>query len=200
VFKKLIQTVIERIPLRFGFHAVEDVQVLTPMNRGGLGVRALNVELQQRLNGPAEPKVQKFGTTFAPGDKVIQMVNDYDKECFNGDIGRITAIDPENGTAMVDFDGRAVSYDLSELDELSLAYAASIHKSQGSEYPVVVIPLALQHYLLLERNLLYTAVTRGKQLVVVIAEPKALKMAVRNRKATRRLTQLAERLGRAEAG
>jgi exodeoxyribonuclease V alpha subunit len=200
VFKKLVQTVIERIPLRFGFHAVEDVQVLTPMNRGGLGVRALNVELQQRLNGPAEPKVQKFGTTFAPGDKVIQMVNNYDKECFNGDIGRITAIDPENGTAMVDFDGRAVSYDLSELDELSLAYAASIHKSQGSEYPVVVIPLALQHYLLLERNLLYTAVTRGKKLVVVIAEPKALRMAVRNRKAAKRLTRLAERLGRAEAG
>jgi exodeoxyribonuclease V alpha subunit len=199
VFKKLVQTVIERIPLRFGFHAVDDVQVLTPMNRGGLGVRALNVELQQRLNGPAEPKVQKFGTTFAPGDKVIQRVNNYDREVFNGDIGRITGIDLEDSSVAVDFDGRAVSYDLSELDELSLAYAASIHKSQGSEYPVVVIPLALQHYLLLERNLLYTAVTRGKKLVVVIAEPKALRLAVRNRKAAKRLTRLAERLGKAEA-
>jgi exodeoxyribonuclease V alpha subunit len=194
VFRKLVQTVVERIPLRFGFRAIEDVQVLTPMNRGGLGVRALNVELQQRLNGPAEPKVQKFGTTFAPGDKVIQRVNNYDREVFNGDIGRITAIDLEDSTVAVDFDGRIVSYDLSELDELSLAYAASIHKSQGSEYPVVVIPLALQHYMLLERNLLYTAVTRGKQLVVVIAEPKALRMAVRNRKAARRITRLAARL------
>jgi exodeoxyribonuclease V alpha subunit len=194
VFRKLVQTVVERIPLRFGFRAIEDVQVLTPMNRGGLGVRALNVELQQRLNGPAEPKVQKFGTTFAPGDKVLQRVNNYDREVFNGDIGRITGIDLEDSTVAVDFDGRIVSYDLSELDELSLAYAASIHKSQGSEYPVVVIPLALQHYLLLERNLLYTAVTRGKQLVVVIAEPKALRMAVRNRKAARRITRLAARL------
>lgn len=200
VFKKLVQTVIERIPLRFGFHAVDDVQVLTPMNQGGLGVRALNVELQQRLNGPAEPKVQKFGTTFAPGDKVLQRVNDYDKEVFNGDIGRITDIDLENGTTTVDFDGRAVGYDLSELDELSLAYAASIHKSQGSEYPVVVIPLALQHYLLLERNLLYTAVTRGKKRVVVIAEPKALRMAVRNRKAARRITRLAARLAAEQSG
>jgi exodeoxyribonuclease V alpha subunit len=177
---------------------VEDVQVLTPMSRGGLGVRALNVELQQRLNGLAEPKAQKFGTTFAPSDKVLQMVNNYDKECFNGDIGRITAIDLENSTALVDFDGRAVRYDLSELNELSLAYAASIHKSQGSEYPVVVIPLALQHYLLLERNLLYTAVTRGKKLVVVIAEPKALWMAVRNRRSSRRLTRLAARLAVSE--
>jgi exodeoxyribonuclease V alpha subunit len=195
---KLIETVTRRIPDRFGFHPAQDIQVLTPMNRGGLGVRALNVELQQLLNGSAEPKVQKFGTTFAPGDKVIQRVNNYDKEVFNGDIGRITGIDLEAGTVAVDFDGRAVSYDLGELDEVSLAYAASIHKSQGSEYPAVVIPLALQHYLLLERNLLYTAVTRGKKLVVVIAEPKALRMAVRNRKAAKRLTRLAERL-RAEA-
>jgi exodeoxyribonuclease V alpha subunit len=112
----------------------------------------------------------------------------------NGDIGRISAIDLEQSTVAVDFDGRMVTYDVSELDEVSLAYAASIHKSQGSEYPAVVIPLALQHYLLLERNLLYTGVTRGKQLVVVIAEPKALKMAVRNRKATQRITRLAERL------
>jgi exodeoxyribonuclease V alpha subunit len=198
VLKKLIQTVIERIPLRFGFHPVNDLQVLTPMNRGGLGVRALNAELQQRLNGQAEPKLTKFGTTFAPGDKVIQMTNNYDKEVFNGDIGRIKDIDLEDSTVVVDFDGRTVNYDLSELDEVSLAYAASIHKSQGSEYPVVVIPLALQHYLLLERNLLYTGVTRGKALVVVIAEPKALRMAVRNRKAKKRVTRLGERLSLSE--
>ena len=148
------------------------------------------------LSCVSEPKVQKFGTVFAPGDKVLQRVNNYDKEVFNGDIGRITAIDLEQSTVTVDFDGRAVNYEWGELDELSLAYAASIHKSQGSEYPVVVIPLAMQHDLLLERNLLYTAVTRGKQLVVVIAEPKALRMAVRNRQSQRRITRLAERLAR----
>ncbi len=192
---KLFQTVTDRIPQKFGFHPSNDIQVLTPMNRGGLGVRALNVELQHRLNASSEPKVQKFGTVFAPGDKVLQRVNNYDKEVFNGDIGRITAIDLEQSTVTVDFDGRAVNYEWGELDELSLAYAASIHKSQGSEYPVVVIPLAMQHYLLLERNLLYTAVTRGKQLVVVIAEPKALRMAVRNRQSQRRISRLAARLG-----
>jgi exodeoxyribonuclease V alpha subunit len=191
---KLIESVTQRIPSRFGFDPIADLQVLTPMNRGGLGVRALNAELQRRLNGRSEPKITKFGTTYAPGDKVIQRVNNYDKEVFNGDIGRITGIDPDEGTARVDYDGRTVVYDLSELDEVSLAYAASIHKSQGSEYPCVVIPLAVQHYLLLERNLLYTGVTRGKQLVVVIAEPKALAMAVRNRKAAKRVTRLAARL------
>jgi exodeoxyribonuclease V alpha subunit len=195
---KLIQAVTERIPRRFSFHPIDDIQVLTPMNRGGLGVRALNAELQQRLNGQSEPKVTKFGTVFAPGDKVIQMVNNYDKEVFNGDIGRITRINLETSDLTIDFDGRTVEYDLSELDEISLAYAASIHKSQGSEYPAVVIPLAMQHYMLLERNLLYTGVTRGKELVVVIAESKALRMAVRNRKAGKRLTCLAERLADAD--
>jgi len=198
IFDKLIQVVTERIPARYGFHPIDDIQVLTPMNRGGIGVRALNSELQQRLNGKAEPKVTKFGTTFAPGDKVLQTVNNYDKEVFNGDIGRIAKIDLEDGVALINFDGREVSYELSELDEVSLAYAASIHKSQGSEYPAVVIPLAMQHYLLLERNLLYTAVTRGRKLVVVIAEPKALAMAVRNRKANRRRTRLAWRLAETE--
>lgn len=139
---KLVETVTRRIPARFGHHPIDDIQVLAPMNRGGLGVRALNVELQRLLNGQAEPKVTKFGTTYAPGDKVMQMVNNYDKEVFNGDIGRIAAIDPEQGTVAIDFDGRRVDYETGELDEVSLAYAASIHKSQGSEYPVVVIPLA----------------------------------------------------------
>ncbi len=191
---KLYATVTTRIPQGFGFDPVDDIQVLAPMNRGGLGVQVINLELQRLLNPHAEPRVRRFGNIFAPGDKVLQRVNNYDKEVFNGDIGRIRTIDLEQGLVTVDFDGRAIGYDLAELDELSLAYAASIHKSQGSEYPVVVIPLAMQHYQLLERNLLYTGVTRGKRLVVVIAEPRALHLAVRRQEAGRRITRLAERL------
>ena len=191
---KLMASVTERLPRSFGVDPVRDIQVLTPMNRGGLGVRALNAELQARLNPARQPRIERFGTTFAPGDKVLQRVNNYDKEVFNGDIGWISAVDPEQGTLVVDVDGRRVEYEFGELDELSLAYAASIHKSQGSEYPVVVIPLAMQHFTLLERNLLYTAVTRGRRLVVVIAEPKALAIAVKRRESRQRLTRLRERL------
>ena len=190
----LIQAVTKRIPNRFGLHPVRDIQVLTPMNRGGLGARSLNAALQMALNEKGEPKVTRFGTTFAPGDKVIQTVNNYDKEVFNGDIGQITEIDVEEGLLKVEYDGRAVEYEFGELDEISLAYATSIHKSQGSEYPAVVIPLAMQHYTLLERNLIYTAVTRGKKLVTIIGQPKALAMAVKNRKSNRRLTKLAIRI------
>ncbi len=194
IHDKVMQVVTERIPNRFGFHSVRDIQVLTPMNRGGLGVRSFNVELQKRLNPAAEPRVSRFGTTFSPGDKVIQTVNNYNKEVFNGDIGRIESVDPENGLLRVDFDGRAVEYEFGELDEVSLAYATSIHKSQGSEYPAVVIPLAMQHYMLLERNLIYTAVTRGKKLVIIIGQVKALAMAVRNRRSSRRVTNLSARI------
>ena len=194
IHDKLMQVVTERIPRRFNLDPVRDIQVLTPMNRGGLGSRSLNVELQQRLNEKSEPRITRFGTTFAPGDKVLQTVNNYDKEVFNGDIGRIAVIDPEEGVVRVDFDGRIVEYDYAELDEVSLAYATSIHKSQGSEYPAVVIPLAMQHYTLLERNLLYTAVTRGKKLVTIIGQTKALAMAVKNRKSGRRLTKLSQRI------
>jgi exodeoxyribonuclease V alpha subunit len=194
VFAKLIQVVAERIPKRFGFDPVNDIQILTPMNRGGLGARSLNIELQARLNGESEPKISKYGSTYAPGDKVIQNINNYDKEVFNGDIGQIQRINLEESLLYVQFDDRIVEYEFSELDEISLAYATSIHKSQGSEYPVVVMPLAMQHYTLLERNLVYTGVTRGKQLVVIIAEPKALRMAVRTQKSQRRLTNLAGRL------
>jgi exodeoxyribonuclease V alpha subunit len=190
VFAKLIQVVTERIPKRFGFDPANDIQVLTPMNRGGLGARSLNVELQARLNGNSEPKITKYGSTYAPGDKVIQNVNNYDKDVFNGDIGRILSIDQEEGLLSVRFDDREVEYEFSELDEISLAYATSIHKSQGSEYPVVVMPLAMQHYTLLERNLVYTGVTRGKQLVVIITQPKALGMAVRTQRSQKRLTNL----------
>lgn len=194
IHDKLFQVVTERIPKRFGLSPIRDIQVLTPMNRGSLGTRSLNVELQKRLNAGAEPQVSRFGWSYAPRDKVIQTVNNYDKEVFNGDIGQVARVDLDEGQLHVVFDDRTVPYDFTELDEISLAYATSVHKSQGSEYPAVVIPLAMQHYLLLQRNLIYTAVTRGKRLVVIIGQPRALGMAVRNARSTRRLTNLAARL------
>jgi exodeoxyribonuclease V alpha subunit len=194
IHQKLLHIVMERIPGRFGLHPVRDVQVLAPMNRGGLGARALNFELQRRLNPDAHPRVERFGWSYAPGDKVIQTINNYDKEVFNGDLGQVSRVDLEDGLARVDFYGREVEYEFAELDELSLAYAMSVHKSQGSEYPAVVIPLATQHYILLERNLLYTAVTRGRKLVVIVGQLSALAMAVKNERSMRRLTKLAERL------
>ena len=194
IHDRLLQVVTERIPKRFGFHPVNDIQVLTPMNRGGLGARSLNVELQQQLNPNAHPTITRFGWTYAPGDKVIQTVNNYDKEVFNGDIGRVERIDEEEGLVLIRVDGRLVEYELGELDEVSLAYATTVHKSQGSEYPAVVIPLSTQHYTLLERNLLYTAVTRGKRLVVLIAQTKALGMAVKREMSIKRLTNLRQRL------
>ena len=195
---KLLRVVTERIPQRFGLHPIRDVQVLTPMNRGSLGARALNAVLQQALNPDATLQVTRFGWTYAPGDKVLQTVNNYEKDVYNGDIGQVAQVDPEEGQVEIDFEGRIVTYDVGELDEVALAYAATVHKSQGSEYPVVVIPLATQHYPMLARNLLYTGVTRGKQLVVVIGQPRALAIAVRNVRATQRLTNLASRLRHGE--
>ncbi len=194
ISEKVLQIVCERIPKRFGLDAIKDVQVLTPMHRGGLGSRSMNIELQKRLNSNSGPQVTKFGWSYGAGDKVLQTVNNYDKEVFNGDIGTISSIDLEESEIVIEFDGREVKYEVSELDEISLAYATSIHKSQGSEYPAVVIPLATQHFMMLERNLLYTAVTRGKKLVVIVGQPKALAMAVKNQKSTQRLTALAHRL------
>jgi exodeoxyribonuclease V alpha subunit len=194
IHEKLLHVVTERIPKRFGLDPINDVQVLTPMNRGGLGARALNVALQERLNPHATPRVTRFGWTYAPGDKVIQTVNNYDKDVFNGDIGRIVRIDEEEGLVFVDYDGRQVEYDTGELDEISLAYATTVHKSQGSEYPAVVIPLGMPHYMLLERNLLYTAVTRGRRLVVIIGQTKALAIAVNRVGSVQRLTNLRARL------
>lgn len=194
IHDKLLQVVTNRIPKRFGLNPIRDIQVLTPMNRGSLGTRSLNIELQKHLNAGAEPSVSRLGWTYAPGDKVIQTVNNYDKEIFNGDIGQIAGIDTEEGTLRIVFDDRAIGYDFGELDEIALAYATSIHKSQGSEYPAVVIPLSSQHYTLLERNLIYTAVTRGKRLVVLIGQERALNMAIRNANARRRVTYLRARL------
>jgi exodeoxyribonuclease V alpha subunit len=196
--QKLLRVVTERIPQRFGLHPIRDIQVLTPMNRGSLGARALNELLQRTLNPDAQPRISRFGWTYAPGDKVIQTVNDYDKDVFNGDMGQIKRIDPEDGRLVVGVDSREVIYEFGDLDELALAYTATVHKSQGSEYPAVVIPLATQHYPMLERNLLYTGVTRGKQLVVLIGQPKALTIAVRTVRSMRRLTNLAARLRRGD--
>lgn len=192
--QKLLQVVTQNIPNRFKFDPKRDIQVLAPMNRGGLGSRSLNVILQEKLNPNSNPKINKFGTSFAPGDKVIQGVNNYDKDVFNGDIGIIDSIDMEKSEAQINFDGRLVAYDFNEFDEISLAYATSIHKSQGSEYPVVVIPIATQHYMMLARNLLYTAVTRGKKLVIIIGQAKAVAMAIKNAKVGARLTNLKFRL------
>jgi len=195
--EKLLHVVTQRIPKKFGFNPITDIQVLTPMNRGGLGTRSLNLVLQEKLNKNSLPQINRFGWVFAPRDKVIQNVNNYDKEVFNGDIGIISTIDTENSCVVVNYDGNSVEYDFSELDEISLAYATSIHKSQGSEYPAVVIPLAMQHYMMLARNLIYTAVTRGKKLVVIVGQPKALAIAINNAKSTNRLTNLAARLSKA---
>jgi len=190
--RKLRAIVQERIPRRFGLDPVRDVQVLCPMNRGGLGTRSLNIALQNALNPPGEIRVERFGWTFCPGDKVMQIENDYDKEVYNGDLGVVSRIDVEESELAVDFDGREVIYGFTELDELVLAYATTIHKSQGSEYPAVVIPLTTQHYVMLQRNLLYTGVTRGKRLVVLVGQRKALAIAVKGGRERRRWAKLRE--------
>lgn len=191
---KLLQVVLNRIPKRFGFDPIRQIQVLVPMNRGSLGVRSLNIELQKQLNPKASVQINRFGWTFSVGDKIIQTVNNYDKEVFNGDIGFITQIDLEESKLVIEFEGRKVVYESDELDEIALAYATTIHKAQGSEYPAVVIPIAMEHYTLLERNLLYTGVTRGKSLVVIVGQPSAIGMAVRTVKSSKRLTHLTHRL------
>ncbi len=190
--RKVLSVVRERIPARFGLDPVRDVQVLCPMNRGGLGARALNLALQQALNPPGEQRVDRFGWTFCPGDKVMQVVNNYDRDVFNGDLGMITRVDIEEGELSVSFEGREVSYGFGELDELVLAYATTIHKAQGSEYPAVVIPLSTQHYPMLARNLLYTGLTRGKRVVVLVGQRRALAIAVRNQGGRRRWSRLRE--------
>ncbi|MBV9201769.1 MAG: ATP-binding domain-containing protein, partial [Alphaproteobacteria bacterium] len=156
------------------------------------GARSLNIELQKELNPPGEIRVERFGWTFCPGDKVMQVENDYDKDVYNGDLGVVSRIDMEEGELDVNFDGRDVTYGFGDLDELVLAHATTIHNSQGSEYPAVVIPLSTQHYPMLERNLVYTGVTRGKRLVVLIGQSKALEIAVKGARAKRRWSKLGE--------
>jgi exodeoxyribonuclease V alpha subunit len=183
----------ERIPERFGLDPKTDVQVLSPMHRGPAGTLALNLALQRALNGSG-PSIEVHGQAFRSGDKVMQTRNDYDREVFNGDIGLVANVDPESRTLTVRFDDREVAYEDSDLDSLTLAYATSIHKSQGSEYPAVVVPLLTSHFVMLSRNLLYTAVTRARKLCVLVADPRALSMALSEARREERLTRLVERL------
>lgn len=190
----LVELVAERIPQRFGFDPLIDLQVLTPMHRGELGTAALNAALQERLTDADAPRLSRGQRHFRAGDKVMQLKNDYDKDVYNGDLGVVRRIDGADEALLVELaDGRFVRYERGELDELVHAFAISIHKSQGSEYPAVVIPLVTQHYLMLQRNLLYTAITRGKRLVVLLGSRRAVSMAVQNQRARERWTYLAER-------
>jgi len=190
VIKELCQ---RRLPQAFHLDPLEDIQVMTPMHKGTVGVANLNAELQNLLN-PNGRAVARGGRLFRVNDKVMQIKNNYEKETFNGDIGRIVDIDLEEQKLMVKFEDRVIDYDWSELDELVLAYAISIHKSQGSEYPAVVIPLLPQHYIMLQRNLLYTAITRAKRLVVLVGSKRAIAMAIKNNKVQFRYTNLSPRL------
>jgi exodeoxyribonuclease V alpha subunit len=189
----IIELATKRIPIRFGLDAIDDIQVLTPMHKGIVGAGNLNIELQQALN-PREDSIIRGNNAFRVDDKVMQVKNNYDKSVFNGDIGRIKRIDTFNQEVVVNLDGRDIVYDFSELDEITLAYAISVHKSQGSEYAAVVVPILTQHFVLLQRNLIYTAVTRGKRLVVVVGTRKALTMGIKNNKTTQRYTNLRQRI------
>ncbi len=187
---KITRLVAERIPHQFQLNPLRDIQVLCPMNRGDTGARHLNQVLQQTLNPPGADAIERFGWHFGPGDKVMQLVNDYDKEVFNGDIGWITSIQPDDHTLTITFEDRAVEYDWADLDAVVPAYATTIHKAQGSEYPAVVIPVTTQHFMMLKRNLLYTGVTRGQRLVILVGQVKALAMAVRTQASDQRWSHL----------
>ena len=193
VLTEILDLTKERIPARFGFDPIHDIQVLTPMHRGVVGAENLNIELQKALN-PIGGGIMRGNRKLSLNDKVMQIKNNYDKEVFNGDMGRIRTIDAENQEAIISFDGRDVPYDFTELDEIVLAYAVSVHKSQGSEYPAIIVPVLTQHYMLLQRNLIYTAVTRGKRLVILIGTKKALAIGVKNDKTRKRYTFLEKRL------
>ena len=193
VLQIILELAQERIPKKFGFDPFDGIQVLTPMHRGTVGAGNLNSELQETLN-PGEGGLLRGTRNFRVNDKVMQIKNNYDKEVFNGDIGKIARIDLENQAVSITFDGRCVDYDYTDLDEIVLAYAVSVHKSQGSEYPAVIIPILTQHYMLLQRNLIYTAVTRGRKLVVIVGTRKALAIGVKNNKTEKRYTYLRQRL------
>ena len=187
----------ERIPARLGLRPIRDVQVLCPMNRGAVGVHQLNDRLREALN-PAGAEVTRFGRTFRVGDRVLQTVNNYDKDVFNGDLGWVTGMDHASGRISVSFEETGVDYDFTELDELQPAFAMTVHRAQGSEFPAVVVPLLTQHYPMLQRNLLYTAITRGRRLVVVVGSRRALAMAVRNDRPSERNSMLRVRLSSVE--
>ncbi len=190
----ILELVTSRIPKAFGLDPVKDVQVLTPMHRGPAGSIALNEALQAALN-PTGPTLTRGSRTFRLGDKVMQLKNDYDRDVFNGDLGVVSRLSAEEMELHVRYDDeREVAYDAGSLEELTLAYACSIHKSQGSEYPAVVVPMLTTHFVMLSRNLLYTAVTRGKRLVVLVYDPRALSVALAEDRRNDRYTQLEARL------
>jgi exodeoxyribonuclease V alpha subunit len=192
----VLELVCNRIPHKFGLDPSRDIQVLSPMYRGPAGVSALNESLQDRLNPPRAltPEKKLFGQTFRTGDKVMQIQNNYDKDVYNGDIGVLAQIDLVEHSLAVDFEGRVATFDWSEADQLVLAYAVSVHKAQGAEFPAVVLPLLTQHYLMLQRNLLYTAITRARQLCVLVGSHRAIAIAVRNDRVAHRFTALDWRL------
>ena len=191
---KMIKLVTQRIPQRFNLDPFLDIQVLCPMSRGVVGARNMNGELQRVLNPPSETSINRFGWFYSVGDKVMQIQNNYDKEVYNGDIGFIQSINPDDSHLTISFDNKPIRYDFDELDEIVLAYATTIHKSQGSEYPAVVIPLLMQHYTMLQKNLVYTAITRGKKLVVLVGQKKALAIAVKHKNHQKRTSTLFKRL------
>lgn len=190
IINKIITIVTDRIPKKFKLSPIHDIQLLCPMQRGGSGARSLNVELQKVLNPYYSNGIVKFGQTFAVGDKVMQTENNYDKETYNGDIGVITGINQEEQEVTINFYGNEVIYEYADLDQITLAYATTIHKAQGSEYPAIIIPITMQSYMMLRRNLIYTAVTRGKKLVIVIGQKKALAMAVKDERSSHRYSKL----------
>lgn len=193
VLEIILELVANRIPTKFGFDRMNDIQVLSPMHKGVVGAVNLNNQLQQRLN-PGKDSIAYGNTNYSLHDKVMQIRNNYDKNVFNGDIGHVVNINRETRELTINFDGQQVLYDFSELDEVVLAYAVTVHKSQGSEYPAVIVPVLTQHYILLQRNLIYTAVTRGRRLVILVGTPKALAIAVKNDKTRKRFTRLKNRL------
>jgi exodeoxyribonuclease V alpha subunit len=190
---KMLDLVTRRIPRKFHFDPMREIQVLTPMRKNQLGCENLNGLLQEALN-PGGHSVKRFGRQYREGDRVLQIRNNYDKDVFNGDIGIVERIEVEDQRVVVSYEGRLVEYEMDELDELDLAYACSVHKSQGSEYPAVVLLMTTQHYKLLQRNLLYTAMTRGRKLVCVVGSHKAVGIATRNNHVTGRKTALKDRL------
>jgi exodeoxyribonuclease V alpha subunit len=194
ILPRLLSLVTRTLPARRGFNPLEDIQVLTPIHGRDLGTEHLNQVLSESLNPKAGPGLTRFGCRFRPGDKVMQLKNNYNREVFNGDGGRVEKINFEAQEMTVNFEGRPVVYDFSELDELTLAYAITIHKAQGSEFPAVVMPLTSGHHIMLERNLLYTGLTRGRRLVVLIGSARALSAAVANNREQVRRSNLARKL------
>ena len=189
----ILDLVTERIPAAYGLDPRRDIQVLTPIHKGDLGTKVLNTLLQERLN-PTGREIKRGETVFREGDRVLQLKNDYDKDVFNGDLGWIEDVDPQLGEVLVDFDGRTVTYETFELDELAPAYAISVHKSQGSEYPAVVMPVVTQHYVMLERNLIYTGLTRARRLAVMVGQSRAMNIGLGRKDSRKRYTHLRYRL------